>query len=57
MDTLPFSTVSRALQDAFEALNTLAAAVPANDRPKFEGTVKRIAQAPIALDTWVGEQK
>src|SRR5690606_13269775 len=28
METLPFSTVSRALQDAFEALNSLSEAVP-----------------------------
>jgi len=57
MDTLPFSTVSRALQDAFEALNSLSEVVPPSRRDKFHLTVKRIAQARITLDTWVDEQR
>lgn len=57
MDTLPFTTVSQALQAAFEALNALTDSVPAHKRPKFEETVKRVSRARVTIDTWVDEQR
>jgi len=49
--------VAQALQASFEALNALTDSVPKARRLEFEANVKRVAQARIALDTWVDAQR